>query len=42
MAERNLTITSADCGGSQGRTIRLHVETGKLLVSKVGGEAREL
>ena len=42
MADRNLTITSADCGGSQGRTVRLNVETGKLFVSKVGGEVREI
>jgi chemotaxis protein CheD len=42
MADRNLKITSEDCGGSQGRTVRLNVESGKMFVSKVGGEAREL
>jgi chemotaxis protein CheD len=42
MSERKLSISSADTGGSQGRTIRLQVSTGRLTVSKVGGAPYEV
>jgi chemotaxis protein CheD len=42
MSRHRLAISSTDTGGSQGRTVRLHVATGKLVVSKVGGAPYEL
>jgi chemotaxis protein CheD len=42
MSLTRFTISSTDVGGSQGRTVRLDVATGKILVSKVGGAPYEL
>ncbi len=41
LAEHGLSLAAVDVGGSQGRTVRLFVATGRVLV-KIVGEEREL
>lgn len=42
LEELSLPLRSADIGGTHGRTARLYLDSGKLLVSAVGGARREL
>jgi chemotaxis protein CheD len=42
LAELGLPLRGADIGGTHGRTARLYLDSGKLLVSAVGGARREL
>ncbi|MBN2238694.1 MAG: chemotaxis protein CheD [Dehalococcoidales bacterium] len=42
LAERNIKITSQDTGGTQGRSVWMFINTGKVFVKTAGGEAREL
>lgn len=42
LCELGLRVHGADTGGNRGRTARLHVASGKLLISLIGGESYEL
>ena len=42
LAELGLPLDGVDVGGSHGRTVRLDLDSGRLLVSTVGGAPREL
>ena len=38
----NVGLAAADVGGTLGRTVRLHIDTGKVLVKTVSGTEREI
>ena len=42
LGKMGLPIRAADIGGTQGRSVRLYVETGKLIVSRLKGDIVEL
>ena len=42
LEKEKLTLTAADVGGSLGRTVRLYLDTGKVTVKTVNGDAVEL
>ena len=42
LGKMGLPIRAADIGGTQGRSVRLYVETGKLVVSRLKGDIVEL
>ncbi len=42
LADLGVSLQAAETGGSHGRTARLYLDSGKLLVSAVGGARREL
>ena len=42
LARERIPIAAADTGGNMGRTVRMSLDTGKVLVKSGGGEAKEL
>ena len=42
LADLGVPIRAVDTGGNRGRTVRLHLESGRLMVSSVGGPSHEL
>lgn len=42
LADEAIDIAAEDLGGNKGRTVRLHMGTGKLTVKTVGSPAREI
>ncbi|MBM3133081.1 MAG: chemotaxis protein CheD, partial [Chloroflexi bacterium] len=42
LADEAITIAAEDTGGNKGRTVRLHIGTGKISVKVVGGVSKEL
>jgi chemotaxis protein CheD len=42
LSDLGVRIHAVDTGGNRGRTVRLHLESGRLMVSSVGGPSHEL
>ncbi len=42
LAEQSIRIVASDTGGHRGRTVRMSIDTGKVIVSSLGGETKEL
>jgi chemotaxis protein CheD len=42
LQKENLSLAAADVGGNLGRTVRLYLDTGKVIVKTVNGEPREI
>ncbi|MCX7912172.1 MAG: hypothetical protein N2506_04340, partial [Dehalococcoidales bacterium] len=42
LARDGIELVAADVGGTMGRTVKLYVATGKLMVRTVGGDTKEL
>lgn len=42
LEREKMSLAAADTGGNMGRTARMHLDTGKIIVKTVGGVTREL
>ena len=42
LARENISVAATDTGGNVGRTVRLFLDTGKVIVKTAGGEGKEL